>query len=88
MRIQLSSIVSIGNIHGGEVADADDLDIILRLEEVNSLQRAFGNCAGATRGVETVCNDIPFASTDRSLGRWSPETEIVDRANASTLVKI
>jgi len=67
--VELSSIVTDGNVDLGEVAGTGDLDIVLRLDKVRSGDSTFGHDAGTVLVLGAVCDCLVFAVTDRGEPR-------------------
>jgi hypothetical protein len=78
MRIKLSTRITSGNINLCEIPNARNLDIIRRLDEMDSPQRSIRDRPGTTSTLRTPSHTHSLRITDRPNRRWSPETEIVN----------
>lgn len=64
--VELASLVSLGNVDFGEVADTSDLDILGCLDEMDTLERAVGHGACTTTRLRAVCDRIALDFTNGS----------------------
>lgn len=74
--VELSSIVTLGDVDLGEVADTSDLDVFRSLDEVNALEGAIGHGASTTARLGAVGDGDAFHISNRAESGRSEQTEV------------
>lgn len=78
VRVELAARVARGHVDLREVADARDLDVVRRLDEVHALEGAVGDGARAAPALRAPRDLLALRVADRADARGRPEAEVVD----------
>lgn len=85
VRVELSSIVASRDVHLGEFTGTSNLNVLLSPGEVNSGEGSFGNQTSSVSSFGAPSDFVTFGISDSSLGRRTPETEVVYTVDPSGL---
>lgn len=78
MGIELSSVITLGDVDLGKVTDTSNLNIVLGLDEMHALERSVRDDASSTARLGAPRNRLTLGVSDSTHVRGSPEAEVVN----------
>jgi len=86
MGVEFSSIILCLDVHLGKIANAGNLYVVWRLDEMNTLERSVGHSPGATTRFCAPSDFVTLGITD-GLGRFGgrPQAEVIKIVNPDGL---
>lgn len=78
MGIEFSSFITLRDVDLGEVTDTSNLDVVLGLDKVHTLERSVGDHTSSTTRLCAPSNLLTLSITDRARAGRSPEAEVVN----------
>jgi len=85
VRIEFTSSVTLAHVDLGEITNASDLNVIRSLHKVDTLEGPIRDGTSAATGFGAPSNLFTFRVADRTNAGRSPETEVIDVVDPSSL---